>query len=48
MKLKSTFLFIAISFLGWQYFTITNTLANRLQERTNQIDYVITEYLENN
>ena len=42
------FLLIAISFLGWQFFTVTNTLANRLQERANQIDYVITEYLENN
>jgi len=36
--MKLTVLFIAISFLGWQYFTITNTLANRLQQRTNQID----------
>jgi len=46
--MKLTVLFIAISFLGWQYFTITNTLANRLQQRTNQIDSVIVEYLENN
>jgi len=46
--MKLTILFIAISFLGWQYFTITNTLANRLQERTNQIDYVINQHLENN
>jgi hypothetical protein len=46
--MKLTILFIAISFLSWQYFTITTTLANRLQQRTNQIDSVIVEYLENN
>lgn len=46
--MKLTIFLIAFSFLGWQFFTITSTIAERLEQRTNQIDYVINEYLENN
>ena len=46
--MKVFLLLLATSILGWQYLTVTTTLKSRIQERTNQIDYVISEYLENN
>ena len=47
-KMKVFLLLLATSILGWQYLTVTSTLKSRIQERTNQIDYVLTEYLERN
>ena len=44
-KMKVFLLLLATSILGWQYLTVTTTLKSRIQERTNQIDYVINEYL---
>ena len=44
-KMKVFLLLLATSILGWQYLTVTSTLKSRIQERTNQIDYVINEYL---
>jgi len=46
--MKVFLLLLATSFFGWQYLAVTSTLKSRIQERTNQIDYVISEYLENN
>jgi hypothetical protein len=43
--MKVFLLLLATSILGWQYLTVTTTLRSRIQERTNQIDYVINEYL---
>ena len=43
--MKVFLLLLATSILGWQYLTVTTTLKSRIQERTNQIDYVINEYL---
>ena len=43
--MKVFLLLLATSILGWQYLTVTSTLKSRIQERTNQIDYVINEYL---
>ena len=44
-QMKVFLLLLATSILGWQYLTVTTTLKSRIQERTNQIDYVINEYL---
>ena len=44
-QMKVFLLLLATSILGWQYLTVTSTLKSRIQERTNQIDYVINEYL---
>ena len=41
--MKVFLLLLATSILGWQYLTVTTTLKSRIQERTNQIDYVINE-----
>ena len=46
ITMKVFLLLLATFTLGWQYLTVTTTLKSRIQERTNQIDYVINEYLE--
>ncbi len=46
ITMKAFLLLLATFTLGWQYLTVTTTLKSRIQERTNQIDYVINEYLE--
>ena len=45
ITMKVFLLLLATSVLGWQYLTLTSTLKSRIQERTNQIDFVINEYL---
>ena len=46
--MKLTLVLFSFSIIIWQAITISSTLANRLQERTNQFDYVLTEHMERN
>ena len=46
--MKLTLVLFSFSIIIWQAIKISATLANRLQERTNQFDYVLTEYMERN
>jgi len=44
--MRTYLLLFTFLLLTWQGITISSTLANRLQERTNQINSILTDYQE--
>nr|BAR30558.1 hypothetical protein [uncultured Mediterranean phage uvMED] len=46
-KMRTYLLLFTFLLLAWQGITISTTLANRLQERTNQINSILIDYQEN-
>jgi len=45
-KMRTYLLLFTFLLLTWQGITISTTLANRLQERTNQINSILIDYQE--
>ena len=45
-KMRTYLLLFTFLLLTWQGITISSTLSNRLQERTNQINSILIDYQE--
>jgi len=46
--MKLSIILFSFFVLTWQAITISNTIAERLQQRTEQINFILSEYMENN
>jgi len=47
-KMKLSIILFSFFVLTWQAITISNTIAERLEQRTEQINFILSEYMENN
>ena len=47
-KMKLSIILFSFFVLTWQAITISNTIAERLEQKTEQINFILSEYMENN
>ena len=47
-KMKLSIILFSFFVLTWQAITISNTIAERLEQRTEYINFILSEYMENN
>ena len=47
-QMKLSIILFSFFVLTWQAITISNTIAERLEQRTEQINFILSEYMENN
>ena len=46
--MKLSIILFSFFVLTWQAITISNTIAERLEQGTEQINFILSEYMENN
>jgi len=46
--MKLSIILFSFFVLTWQAITISNTIAERLEQRTEHINFILSEYMENN
>ena len=47
-KMKLSIILFSFFVLTWQAITISNTIAERLEQRAEHINFILSEYMENN
>ena len=47
-QMKLSIILFSFFVLTWQAITISNTIAERLEQRTEYINFILSEYMENN